>query len=166
MVDRDLTYLKSIIKYCSDIEELQEKYGKDYTVFVANRAYQYAVSFCLEQIGELAKKLRDSGFASNYPEQLQVLRAVLMRRGAYQHIEPADEVAGIAEAYVQTDLCDAQIGSEQQALGCVDPFLKEQLAKGSAQLPAQKVGHVTVADVQELCCLGSSQRLCKFCIDQ
>ena len=48
--------------------ELQEKYGKDYTVFVANRAYQYAVSFCLEQIGELAKKLRDSGFASNYPE--------------------------------------------------------------------------------------------------
>lgn len=67
MKDRIKTYVSSIVKYCEDIVEIQKSFNVDYEVYINNRGYQYAISFCLEQIGELAKKLRDSGFATQYP---------------------------------------------------------------------------------------------------
>ena len=67
MPDRNMTYVHSIIKYCEDIGKLQEEFGADYEIYMNNRGYQYAISFCLEQIGELSKKLRDSGFVERFP---------------------------------------------------------------------------------------------------
>lgn len=68
MPDRNKTNLISLIKYCQDIEKLHSAYGFDYKIYEANIGYQYSVSFCVEQIGELAKKLRDNGIAEKYPE--------------------------------------------------------------------------------------------------
>lgn len=65
MKNRIKTYVSSIVKYCEDIVEIQKSFNMDYDVYINNRGYQYAISFCLEQIGELARKLRDSGF--EYP---------------------------------------------------------------------------------------------------
>lgn len=68
MVNRIQDHLKGIIKYCADITELQKLYGSDYEEFMCNKGYQYSISFCLEQIGELARKLRDLGFNEKHPE--------------------------------------------------------------------------------------------------
>lgn len=66
--NRTASYVRSMLKYCQDILDLQTSFGgKSYTSFVLDKGYQYAVSFCIEQIGELAKKLRDEGFAEKYP---------------------------------------------------------------------------------------------------
>ena len=68
MSDRNLTHLNNMIKYCQDILDLQMNFGgKSFTSFMLNKGYQYSVSFCIEQIGELAKKLREGGFAAKYP---------------------------------------------------------------------------------------------------
>ena len=67
MHDRSVTYLKSIIRYCTDITELLHSINSDYESYKSNRGSQYAISFCLEQIGELVKKLRESGFVTQYP---------------------------------------------------------------------------------------------------
>ena len=68
MQNRINTFVCSITKYCEDIVEIQKSFDYDYEVYINNRGYQYAISFCLEQIGELAKKLRDTGFTDRYPE--------------------------------------------------------------------------------------------------
>lgn len=90
MQDRSATYLRSIIRYCTDISELLTLVNSDYETYKNNRGSQYAISFCLEQIGELVKKLRESGFTYQYP-----------------HV-PWDEIAGlrnrIAHGYDTIDL--------------------------------------------------------------
>lgn len=68
MLDRTISYLKSIVKYCEDIASIHELYENSYEKYYTNKGYQYSISFCVEQIGELGKKLRDSGFADKYPE--------------------------------------------------------------------------------------------------
>jgi len=68
MSERIKANLKSLIKYCQDIEKLHETYGADYDTYEENIGYQYSVSFCVEQIGEVAKKLRDCGAGEKYPE--------------------------------------------------------------------------------------------------
>ena len=68
MKNRNITSLESIIRFCQDIERLHNTYGEDYENYKDNLAYQYSVSFCVEQIGELAKKLRDNGIAEKYPD--------------------------------------------------------------------------------------------------
>ena len=62
MQDRSATYLRSIIRYCTDISELLTLVNSEYEAYKNNRGSQYAISFCLEQIGELVKKLREQGF--------------------------------------------------------------------------------------------------------
>lgn len=66
MSDRAVSYLKSVIKYCRDILDIQKNY-MTYEDFLNNKSYQYSVSFCIEQIGELTKKLRDEGYSDKYP---------------------------------------------------------------------------------------------------
>lgn len=66
--DRSILYLDAIAKYCQDIIDLQNEYGKTFDAFLNNKGYQYSVSFCIEQIGEFAKKLREKGFAEKYPD--------------------------------------------------------------------------------------------------
>lgn len=68
MLDRSNSYLKSIIDYCNDIANIHEMFGHDYENYLNNKGYQYSVSFCVEQIGEQAKKLRELGFSEKYPE--------------------------------------------------------------------------------------------------
>ncbi|MBQ2106833.1 MAG: hypothetical protein II253_07955, partial [Lachnospiraceae bacterium] len=65
--NRTESYVKSILKYCQDILDIQAASGATYEAFLQNKGYQYSVSFCVEQIGEMAKKLRDVGFADKYP---------------------------------------------------------------------------------------------------
>lgn len=67
MQNRTISYLKSAIKYCCDIIDIQSNYAS-YGDFLSNRSYQYSVSFCIEQIGELTKKLRDEGYSEKYPD--------------------------------------------------------------------------------------------------
>ena len=68
MQNRGLSYLESIIKYCQDIEDIHTVYDNSYEKYYTNKGYQYSVSFCVEQIGELGKKLRDIGYAEKYPD--------------------------------------------------------------------------------------------------
>jgi len=68
MPDRYISYLKSIIKYCEDIADIHKSYENSYERYTTSRGYQYSISFCVEQIGEMGKKLRDAGFADRYPE--------------------------------------------------------------------------------------------------
>lgn len=67
--NRTTSYIRSMIKYCQDVLDLQTSFGgKSFTSFMNHKGYQYSVSFCIEQIGELAKKLREEGFAEKYPD--------------------------------------------------------------------------------------------------
>ena len=57
-----------------------------------NKGYQYSISFCVEQIGELGKKLREVGFAEKYPESYDhTVPQELVYSGGYKL---TDEVAG------------------------------------------------------------------------
>ena len=57
MVDRDINILQRIKGYCVDIESFIERFGKNYDVFINDRAYFNAVSMCILQIGELSGNL-------------------------------------------------------------------------------------------------------------
>ena len=65
--NRTTEYIRSMLKYCQDVLDIQATSGGTYEAFISDKGYQYSVSFCVEQIGELAKKLRDEGFAKKYP---------------------------------------------------------------------------------------------------
>lgn len=68
MMDRGISYIECILRYCRIIENIQEKNNKDYEEFLKNPEYQMSLCFALEQIGEQAKKLRDLGYHVKYPE--------------------------------------------------------------------------------------------------
>ncbi|WP_279010252.1 HepT-like ribonuclease domain-containing protein [Synergistes jonesii] len=59
MNNGDRQRLLHIRRYCQDIARFVERFGKDYTTFVEDRAYLGAVSMCVLQIGELANGLSD-----------------------------------------------------------------------------------------------------------
>lgn len=116
MSDRNLTHLKTMIKYCQDILDLQTSFGgKSFTSFMLDKGYQYSVSFCIEQIGELAKKLREGGYADKYP-----------------HIE-WNEIAGmrnrIAHGYDSIDLemvYDIAVGDIPELLEMCQAMLEQE----------------------------------------
>ncbi|MBQ7896979.1 MAG: DUF86 domain-containing protein [Clostridia bacterium] len=68
MQNRSKAFVKSIIKYCEDVISLQGNYGADFQIFLSDKGYQYSLSFCIEQIGEIAKKLRDLNYKPKYPQ--------------------------------------------------------------------------------------------------
>ena len=68
MSSRTPSYLKSIIKYCRDAIAIGNSFGNSYEIFLREINSQYSISFCIEQIGELAKKLREEGYADKHPE--------------------------------------------------------------------------------------------------
>lgn len=67
MQNRGIAYLQSMIKYCQNIEEIHEEHGHSYEKYYSSPSYQYAISFCVEQLGEVGKKLREAGYAEKYP---------------------------------------------------------------------------------------------------
>jgi len=52
--------LKHIVEYCGNIEKTIERFGRDFLIFEEDWDYKSSISFNIQQIGELAKKLSDS----------------------------------------------------------------------------------------------------------
>lgn len=59
MADRDKSILLRIKDYCCDIDGFIRRFGRDYGIFTADRAYFNAVSMCILQIGELSGSLSE-----------------------------------------------------------------------------------------------------------
>ena len=59
MINSDIQRLRHICRYCEDIAEFIERFGRNYETFTEDRAYSNAVSMCVLQIGELANGLSD-----------------------------------------------------------------------------------------------------------
>ena len=59
MADRDKNILQHIKIHCDDIEGFIKRFGKDFNVFISDKAYFNAVSMGILQIGELAKNLSE-----------------------------------------------------------------------------------------------------------
>lgn len=53
----DKQRLLHIRTYCRDIAGFVDRFGKDYSIFTQDKAYENAVSMCVLQIGELANGL-------------------------------------------------------------------------------------------------------------
>ena len=59
MLLRDIQRLEHIIDYCEDIDEALNLTDRSCEKFASDKTVQYAVSFSILQIGELAGKLSD-----------------------------------------------------------------------------------------------------------
>jgi uncharacterized protein with HEPN domain len=64
---RDRSILQKIARYCDDIAEYSERFGKSLEALKSDRAYKDAAAMCILQIGELAGHLSD-GFKITHPE--------------------------------------------------------------------------------------------------
>lgn len=67
MENRAIGYLEDLIEFCQDVTNFMRKLNYDKQVFLESKVDQYGISFCIEQIGELAGKLRNEGYAEKYP---------------------------------------------------------------------------------------------------
>ena len=63
----DAGLINSILEFCRDIEETMNEFGEDIDVFMKNRTYQQACSFCILQIGENAGNVSQE-LKIKYPE--------------------------------------------------------------------------------------------------
>lgn len=59
MDNRDQSVIQHIKSHCDDIEGFIRRFGKDYDVFIRDKAYFNAVSMGILQIGELAGNLSE-----------------------------------------------------------------------------------------------------------
>jgi len=66
-MNRDIIYVKDILRYCDDIAEAIHTFGSDVEDFLENIQFQHSCSFELLQIGEIVKRL-SSDFTSRYPK--------------------------------------------------------------------------------------------------
>ena len=57
MLSPDLQRIEHIRDYCLDIEDMVSRFGNTYEAFCGDVDFQYAISFCVLQIGELSGKL-------------------------------------------------------------------------------------------------------------
>ena len=62
---RDLDILNHIIKYCDEVEEAVEHFGKDKDAFIENVVYKNAVGMPIQTIGELTKHFSEEFISSN-----------------------------------------------------------------------------------------------------
>ena len=53
MLRKDRYALKKIVRYCNEIDSILKQIGRSYDRFESETVYQYALSMCLLQIGEL-----------------------------------------------------------------------------------------------------------------
>ena len=71
--------IQKIIKYCTDIEKLQQMFGNSFEDFNSNFAFQYSCGMCIIQIGELTTRLSDE-FKNQHSEiawnQIKALRNI------------------------------------------------------------------------------------------
>jgi uncharacterized protein with HEPN domain len=63
MIDKGISSLKHIVKYCTQIDETLNHFDNSYDSFTNKYYFQYIISFCLAQIGELVgrcpKEIKD-----------------------------------------------------------------------------------------------------------
>ncbi len=64
---RDLYIIEKMLKYCTQINEAHDEFGRSFSVFSSNSVYKNAVCMCLLQIGELSTKLSEE-FKDNHKE--------------------------------------------------------------------------------------------------
>ena len=64
--ERDLSIIRHIFGYCSDIATTHAEFGRSKEKFLMSRTYQNAVSMCILQIGELIKHLSPE-FTQTHP---------------------------------------------------------------------------------------------------
>ena len=67
MKSRTYQILKRILKYCGQVEETNETFGRSFYAFSENFIYRNAVCMCVLQISELAKLL-PMDFRKEYPQ--------------------------------------------------------------------------------------------------
>jgi uncharacterized protein with HEPN domain len=64
---RDSDILQKIIRYCEQISEYVERFGKSYENLLSDSAYRDATAMCILQIGELTKYL-SADFKTTYTD--------------------------------------------------------------------------------------------------
>ena len=62
---RDLDILNHITRYCDEVEQAVEHFGRNKNTFVENVVYQNAVGMPIQTIGELTKHFSDEFISSN-----------------------------------------------------------------------------------------------------
>ena len=67
--DRNIYILEKIIKYCDEIDQANEDFGKSFEILNSKSSYKNAVAMCILQIGELITHLTDD-FKSIYCEEI------------------------------------------------------------------------------------------------
>ena len=67
--ERDIAVLRKILRYCCEVDEAVERFGKNFEIFENDAVFRNAVSMPIMQIGELTKQLSDEFTAtdSNVP---------------------------------------------------------------------------------------------------
>ena len=87
--ERDLSILRHILSYCTQIDEAVERFGEDGELFVRDAVYHNAVSLCILQIGELVGNLSE-GFRASHPgipwREIKLMRNIVAHRyGTVDH---------------------------------------------------------------------------------
>lgn len=59
MKNRDISIIKKILHYCTQIKEAMDMFNNDFEAFKSNSIFQNACCMCVLQIGELTKVLSD-----------------------------------------------------------------------------------------------------------
>jgi uncharacterized protein with HEPN domain len=82
-IKRDISILKHITDYCSQIETTHTEFNTDKTAFNTSHTYRNAIALCILQIGELAGILSDE-FKTQYPEipwrDIKVMRNIMAHK--------------------------------------------------------------------------------------
>ncbi|MBR5345520.1 MAG: DUF86 domain-containing protein [Clostridia bacterium] len=63
----DRVVIEKMIVYCKEIDQIMDRFGRDFDVYCRDRAYQYATAMCILQIGELVTRLSGE-VTENHPE--------------------------------------------------------------------------------------------------
>jgi uncharacterized protein with HEPN domain len=58
-VNKNISILEYILRYCGDITQLVERFGDSIDIFKTDTAFRHACSMCIIQIGELSARLTD-----------------------------------------------------------------------------------------------------------
>lgn len=82
MKNEDILIIKKMIKYCSDVNSLMERFNTDFEKYKTDISFQYACNMCIIQIGELANRLSDEAkdISKNIP-----WRAIRGMRNLHAH---------------------------------------------------------------------------------
>ena len=88
-LDRNISILEHIVKYCEQIDSTIQRFGNNYDSFSRDEIYRNAAAMCVLQIGELAGKLTDA-FREKYPgapwRQIKAMRNIVAH--SYGTVDP------------------------------------------------------------------------------